>query len=114
VLVTAFLVFPLFSFGEGRFDASKVIAGNDYWFVAGQNTSSSEVPLGEPNNPSKVVKHLGQISGYVFFLMPDNSTLSIVAVEKTSGLQIKHFIKEPKLEVTWRPPFLRIKDDQAK
>jgi hypothetical protein len=78
----------MLAFGAGRYTATGVLNGTEYSYIA--NGTIPGLPPGDPADPNKCVKYLGQLNSYVFLLLPD-STLAIIPFDKTNGLQLRHF-----------------------
>jgi hypothetical protein len=85
IAVYLFCVLPFWSYGHGRAAADHIIHGTDYHYVV-----ANTVPSLPPVNATERTKYLGQIGDYVFFLLPDNSTLAILQFSQTKGILIRH------------------------
>jgi hypothetical protein len=96
VVIYLLAVLPMWAYGHGRLDATKLIEGREYKYVASHSIAG--MSFGDPKDVKNRVKYVGHVNDYLFLLLPDNATLFIVPFEKTGGLQLRSYkTSEPAL-----------------
>jgi hypothetical protein len=88
VVIYLLAVLPIWAYGHGRLEATKIIEGTEYNYLASHSIAG--MSLGDPTHVKNRAKYVGLVNSHLFLLLPE-ATLFVVPFEKTEGLLLKSF-----------------------